>query len=383
MNNEIFIKYSSLMPEEELHKIGFDSLYLNSAALKYKTKKIKIFNLKSPEANILKQLCLSLGFDCGVSKGVVNCVVDYTNAILSPSEAQLNELIRKLKLQPYRLKQLAEEFEKVLTEKKEVIEIRGKIFDWSRPYIVAILNITPDSFSDGGKYFSMDSALKRAKELIEEGADIIDIGGESTKPGYIEVSDMDECIRILPIIEKLRSIYPEIVLSVDTRKPYVAEKALEAGADIINDIDLIDDEMVKVQKKFSCPIVVTANKDFKTGDIVENVYEYFNDTVSSLCAQGVERKNIILDVGIGFNKTVEDCFALIKRASEFNSLNLPMYWGISRKSFMQKTFGLNPKECDFPSLVYSDYLVQNGANFIRTHEVRDLKRSFEFLGRVL
>lgn len=383
MNNEIFIKYSSLSSEEELQKIGFDPIYLNSASLKYKTKKIKIFNLKSPEANILKQLCLSLGFDCGVSKGVVNCIVDYTNALLNPSDAQLRDLIRKLKLQPYRLKQLAEEFEKVLEGKKETLELRGKVFDFSKPYVVGILNVTPDSFSDGGEYFTFENALKRAEELIKDGADIIDIGGESTRPNYIEVSDTEECKRVLPIIEKLRALYPEIILSIDTRKPYVAQKALESGADIINDIDLIDDEMIKVQKMFSCPIVVSANKEFKTGDIVENIYEYFNDTVSYLCEQGIERKNIILDVGIGFNKTVEDCFELVKRSFEFESLNLPMYWGISRKSFMQKTFGLNPKECDFPSLIYSNYLVQNGANFIRTHEVRDLKKSIEFLEKIV
>ncbi len=382
MNNEIFVKYSSLDSEQELQKIGFDSLYLNSASLKYKTNKIKIFNLKSPEANILKQLCLSLGFDCGVAKGVVNCLLDYTNAFLTPSDAQLRDLIRKLKLQPYRLKQLAEEFEKVLEGKKGTLELRGKVFDWSRPYVVGILNVTPDSFSDGGEYFTFENALKRAEELIKDGADILDIGGESTRPNYIEVSDLEECKRVVPIIEKLRSLYPEIILSVDTRKPYVAQKALETGVDIINDIDLISKEMINVAKEFFCPIVVTANKEFEGGDIVENVYEYFNDIVFSLCEQGIERKNIILDVGIGFNKTPDECFELVKRASEFNSLHLPMFWGISRKSFMQKAFGLNPKECDFPSLVYSNYLILNGADFIRTHEVKNLKKSFEFLNKL-
>ena len=383
MKNEIFIKYSSLSPEQELKKIGFDAQYLSAAALKYKTLNLKIFNLKSPEANILKQLCLSLGFDCAVSKGVVNCVLDYTNALLSPSEAQLHSLITKLKLQPYRLKQLAAEFEKLLTDKKEPLEIRAKNFDWSRPYIVGILNVTPDSFSDGGEYLSLEDALKKADELILDGADIIDIGGESTRPNYQEVSDNEECKRILPIIEKIRAKYPDVILSVDTRKPYVAEKALEAGADIINDIDLISDEMINLAKKYSCPVVVTCNKEFDGGDIAENVYEYFNDTLSYLISKGLKRNSIIFDVGIGFNKTVEDNFELVKRASEFNSLNQPMYWGISRKSFMWKTFGLEPKECDFPSLVYSNYLISQGANFIRSHEVKNLKKSFEFLGKVL
>ena len=316
MKNEIFVKYSSCSPERELKKIGFDSQYLGAAALKYESLKLKVFNLKSPEGNILKQLCLSLGFDCAVSKGVVNCALDYTNALLTPSCAQLRDLIKKLKLQPYRLKQLACEFEKVLKEKKEPIEIRGKVFDFSRPYVVGILNVTPDSFSDGGEYFGLEDALKKAEELIKDGADILDIGGESTRPNYKEISDNEECKRILPVIEKLRAVYPDVILSVDTRKPYVAEKALEAGADIINDIDLISDEMINLAKKYSCPLVVTCNKEFDGGDIVENVYEYFNDTVSSLTEQGIERKNILLDVGIGFNKSIDDNYLKSKETND-------------------------------------------------------------------
>ena len=383
MKNEIFVKYSSLEPKSELEKIGFDSQYLSSAELKYKTLRLKIFNLKSPEGNMLKQLCLSLGFDCAVSKGVINCDVDYTNALLIPTEAQLRNLITKLKLQPYRLKTLAGDLEKVLNTKKEPLVLRGKVFDYTRPYIVGILNVTPDSFSDGGENFEFEKALNKASELIDDGADIIDIGGESTRPDYDEVSAEEECRRVLPVIEKLRSLYPDVIISIDTRKSEVALKALNSGADIINDIDQISDDMINVVKKHSCPFVLTCNKKFEDGDIVENVYEYFNDKVLELLNYGIERKNILLDVGIGFNKTVEDNFELIKRASEFNSLNLPMYWGISRKSFMQKTFCLEPKECDLPSLVYSDYLISQGANFIRTHEVKNLRKSFGFLGKII
>jgi dihydropteroate synthase len=270
-----------------------------------------------------------------------------------------------------------------LNTKKEPLVLRGKVFDYTRPYIVGILNVTPDSFSDGGENFGFEKALNKVKELINDGADILDIGGESTRPNYNEVSADEECQRVLPVIEKLREFYPKIVLSIDTRKSEVAEKSLISGVDIINDIDLISDDMVNVAKKHSCPVVITANKKFEGGDIVENVYEYFNDKVSELLNCGIERKNILLDVGIGFNKSVEDNFELVRRASEFNSLNLPMYWGISRKSFMQKTFGLEPKECDLPSFVYSDYLISQGANFIRTHEVKNLKKSFEFLGKIM
>ncbi len=383
MKNEIFVKYSSCSPEAELQKIGFDLEYLKSAELKYKNKQLKIFNLKSPEANILKQLCLSLGFDCAVSKGVVNCAIDYTNAVMTPSEAQIFSLISKLKLQPYRLKTLAGELEKILKDKKETLSLRGHIFDWTRPYIVGILNVTPDSFSDGGESLNIEDALKKAKELINDGADIVDIGGESTRPGFEEVLEETECQRVLPVIEKLREFYPEIIISIDTRKAAVAKKALTAGADIINDVDLINDEMIFAAKEYSCPLIVSCNKKFDVGDIVENVYEYFNDTVSDLIKRGIERKNIILDPAIGFNKTLGDNFELVKRAGEFNSLNLPMYWGISRKSFIQKTFGLEPKDCDSASLVYSDYLISKGANFIRSHEVKNLKRSFEFLGKIL
>ncbi len=383
MKNEIFVKYSSCSPETELKKIGFDLEYLKSAELKYKNKQLKIFNLKSPEANILKQLCLSLGFDCAVSKGVINCQIDYTNALMTPSDSQLYSLITKLKLQPYRLKTLAEELERILKGNKEQLNIRGHIFDWTRPYIVGILNVTPDSFSDGGEYASPETAIQKAKELIDDGADIIDIGGESTRPGYEEVSEETELNRVLPVIEKLRKLYPDVVISIDTRKSKVAKKALTVGADIINDIDLIDDDMISIAKEYSCPVVVSCNKKFEDGDIVENVYEYFNDTIVDLMNKGLERKNIILDVAIGFNKTLDDNFELVKRAEEFNSLNQPIYWGISRKSFIWKTFGLEPKECDLPSLVYSNYLISHGADFIRSHEVKNLKKSFEYLKKMI
>ncbi len=377
MNNNISIKKANSDILNELDSIGFDKAYISLAQNKYEGCTYKIFNLKPYEANILKQLCLSLGFDCAVSRDTVTCKCEFTNALIFASKSQLLKLIEKLKNQPFRLKQIAFELEKQFKTELEVLKIRNKIFDWTQPYIMGILNVTPDSFSDGGKYNQIDSALKHAMDLIQDGAHIIDIGGESTRPGAKNITPNEEISRVIPVISAIRKIDIEIPISIDTRNYETANAAIEAGADIINDVSGLDydNKLFDFVVKNNIPVIImhsdkvpAVSKDFTSSDIVEDVYFSLEKKILNLIEAGTERKNIIADTGIGFGKSCESNFELLRRMSEFTSLKVPILSGISRKSFIRNKFNIDFNDSDEVSALYC--ALQSSVNIHRVHNVK-------------
>lgn len=379
--NDIFVKKANRNVLKELNSIGFDSSYILEASSKYEGQLYKIFNLKSYEANILKQLCLSLGFDCAVNRDTVMCKCETTDAIIFATNSQLKKLIKKLYIQPFRLKKLAQELNYELNKKLKSIEIRNKLFDWSRPYIMGILNVTPDSFSDGGKYNSVESALIHCEKLIKDGADIIDIGGESTRPDALPINASEEKNRVIPIIKAIRNNFADIPISVDTRNYETAKQAIDMGADIINDVSGLDFD--KKLLDFVCEknipvIIMHSNKvpavpsDFVSGDIVEEIYISLKNKIDLLVNSELDRKNIIIDIGIGFGKSVETNFELLKRIDEFKTLNCPMLLGISRKSFIRKTFDITCEDADLHTALYSAML--SNVNIHRVHNVELTKK---------
>ncbi len=377
----IFVKKANNNIVKELNKIGFDTSYIVEASSKYEGHLYKIFNLKPHEANILKQLCLSLGFDCAVNRDTIMCKCETTDAIIFATNSQLKKLIKKLYIQPFRLKEIAKELNFQLNEKVESIAIKNRIFDWSRPYIMGILNITPDSFSDGGNYNSVESALIHCGELIKNGADIIDIGGESTRPGAEKINTEEEINRVIPVIKEIREKYSDIPISIDTRNYETAKNAIEMGADIINDVSGLDFDKKLfdfVVKKNIPTIIMHSDKvpavstDFVNADIVEEVYMSLKDKIELLVDSGLSRKNIIIDVGIGFGKSVESNFELLKRLDEFQSLKCPILLGISRKSFIRKTFNVTCEEADLHTALYSSML--SNVNIHRVHNVELTKK---------
>ena len=379
--NDIFVKKANRNVLKELNSIGFDSSYILEASSKYEGQLYKIFNLKSYEANILKQLCLSLGFDCAVNRDTVMCKCETTDAIIFATNSQLKKLIKKLYIQPFRLKKLAQELNYELNKKLKSIEIRNKLFDWSRPYIMGILNVTPDSFSDGGKYNSVESALIHCEKLIKDGADIIDIGGESTRPDALPINASEEKNRVIPIIKAIRNNFADIPISVDTRNYETAKQAIDMGADIINDVSGLDFD--KKLLDFVCEknipvIIMHSNKvpavssDFVNVDIIEEIYISLKNKIDLLEKSGLDRKNIIIDIGIGFGKSVETNFELLKRIDEFKTLNCPMLLGISRKSFIRKTFDITCEDADLHTALYSAML--SNVNIHRVHNVELTKK---------
>ena len=379
--NDIFVKKANRNVLKELNSIGFDSSYILEASSKYEGQLYKIFNLKSYEANILKQLCLSLGFDCAVNRDTVMCKCETTDAIIFATNSQLKKLIKKLYIQPFRLKKLAQELNYELNKKLKPIEIRNKLFDWARPYIMGIINATPDSFSDGGKYNSVESALIHCEKLIKDGADIIDIGGESTRPDALPINADEEKNRVIPIIKAIRNNFADIPISVDTRNYETAKQAIDMGADIINDVSGLDFD--KKLLDFVCEknipvIIMHSNKvpavssNFVSGDIVEEIYISLKNKIGLLVNSGLDRKSIIIDVGIGFGKSVESNFELLKRLDEFLTLNCPMLLGISRKSFIRKTFDVTCDDADIHTALYSAML--SNVNIHRVHNVELTKK---------
>ena len=258
--------------------------------------------------------------------------------------------------------------------------------------VMGIVNVTPDSFSDGGKFFSPEVAISHASKLITQGADIIDIGGESTRPGAEQVSESEELKRVIPVIEKIRTYNPTILISIDTTKASVAKHAVEAGADIINDVSGLsfDNNMIGIVESFNIPVVIMHMKgnpqnmqlNPKYKDIVNEILDFFKMKIKTAIQSGINRSMIILDPGIGFGKTVEHNFELLSRLNEFNVLELPIMIGPSRKSFIGITLDLPPEERVEGTAAAVSAGVMNGASIVRVHDVKSMKRVVRIIEKI-
>lgn len=258
--------------------------------------------------------------------------------------------------------------------------------------VMGIVNVTPDSFSDGGKFFSPEVAISHASKLITQGADIIDIGGESTRPGAEQVSESEELKRVIPVIEKIRTDNPTILISIDTTKASVAKHAVEAGADIINDVSGLsfDNNMIGIVESFNIPVVIMHMKgnpqnmqlNPKYKDIVNEILDFFKMKIKIAIQSGINRSMIILDPGIGFGKTVEHNFELLSRLNEFNVLELPIMIGPSRKSFIGITLDLPPEDRVEGTAAAVSAGVMNGASIVRVHDVKSMKRVVRIIEKV-
>ena len=258
--------------------------------------------------------------------------------------------------------------------------------------VMGIVNVTPDSFSDGGKFFSPEVAISHASKLIAQGADIIDIGGESTRPGAKPVSESEELKRVIPVIEKIRTDNPKILISIDTTKASVAKYAVEAGADIINDVSGLsfDNNMIGIVESFNIPVVIMHMKgnpqnmqlNPKYKDIVNEILDFFKIKIKIAVQSGINRSMIILDPGIGFGKTVDHNFELLSRLNEFNVLELPIMIGPSRKSFIGITLDLPPEDRVEGTAAAVSAGVMNGASIVRVHDVKSMKRVVRIIEKV-
>ena len=258
-----------------------------------------------------------------------------------------------------------------------IISIAGKNFSLNQPHIMGILNVTPDSFSDGGNYFDKDKAIEHALQMIKEGAEIIDVGGESTRPGADAVPVEEELERVIPVITAIKAKEPQTVISIDTTKSKVAEEAIKAGASIVNDISgfSFDEQILEVVKKYNVTYILmhikgtprTMQKNPEYEEPVSEIYDFLTQKISRLIDLGIGK--IIIDPGIGFGKRFFDNYEIINRLDEFKGLGFPILIGLSRKSFLGNSLGLKIDERDTITSVAEAISVSKGARFIRTHNV--------------
>ncbi len=270
-----------------------------------------------------------------------------------------------------------------------IVDNSGKALDLSTPIIMGILNVTPDSFSDGGHFYATEKALKQAEKMIVDGADIIDIGGESTRPGAAEVGVSEEIDRVIPVIEALSHL--SVPLSIDTSKPAVMRAAIQAGASIINDVcGLASLEAQQAAAELQVPVCLmhmqgeprTMQSNPEYQDVVVDVCKFLLERAIEVESSGVKREQIILDPGFGFGKTLQHNLVLLKSITKLVKLGYPILVGVSRKSFLGTISGKEVDERVSISVAAAQYAAQHGASILRVHDVAETRDMLRFLAAI-
>ena len=267
------------------------------------------------------------------------------------------------------------------------IRSRNRIYSFDHPAVMGILNVTPDSFSDGGRYTQMDNALRHCEQMLSDGADMIDIGGCSTRPNNAIATEQEELERVVPILKAIRARFPEAFVSIDTFRKNVAEACISEGADLINDISggLFDTEMLPYIGSNHIPYVMmhcvgtpeTMHQYALDGDIHKTVMDFFAQQCKTLEAYGEQQ--IILDPGIGFGKSLEANYQLLGDLDRYRFNNLPILIGISRKSLIFKVLGTTPQAAENGTTVLNTIALLNGADILRVHNVKNALEAIKIL----
>ncbi len=269
-----------------------------------------------------------------------------------------------------------------------IINANHKQLNLNRPHVMGILNFTPDSFSDGGKFNNMEAAMQRADKMIAAGVSIIDIGGESTRPGAPEVSLQDELNRVVPLVKAIRAKYQHVWISVDTSKAEVMQQAIDAGADLINDIrSLSEPGALEVVAKAKLPVCImhmqgkprSMQNNPHYQDVVAEVTEYLRARIKVCEQAGILPENIILDPGFGFGKSVEHNYTLLAHLEEFHQLGFPILAGMSRKSMIFKVLDKKPADCMVASVTCATIAALKGAQIIRVHDVEETLEAMKII----
>jgi len=385
------------MPKDlvkELRKVGVSEEAIPIFLEKASFFALKLENLSQAAGNILKQVALACGQDCAIHKKVISGRKKISDAILFTNKRQLKMIVEKLSYQGDFLKKLKEQLTTFLEGKNDwLLNFRNVTYNLKeRPLIMGILNLTPDSFYDGGKFKNKKEAIAEAVKMEEEGADIIDIGGESTRPGSEPVSWKEELKRVMPVLKEVRKKI-KIPISIDTYKSEVAKEALEEGAEIVNDISGLsfDKRMAEIVSRYNAYCVImhikgrpkTMQKRVYYRDVIKEIYDYLKEKIAYAEKMGIKREKIIIDPGIGFGKKLEHNIEIIRRLGEFKTLNLPILVGHSRKSFIGEILSLPPEERLIGSLAVAVISLLNGAHILRVHDVKATKQVVEIFCAIM
>ncbi len=376
-----------------MRQIRVDSYGIKIMAPKAITHLIRVGSLSCIAANILKQEMLSLGADAAVSRDTLTGRAKKTDCLLMGNLSQFNRLNQKLYRQPFGLSLLAQELGAAI-ENYEKANFRIDLGRYKlnlnpkRTAIMGVMNITPDSFSGDGLLrasgFGLQAnILEYAGQLIKDGADIIDVGGESSRPQAKAVGVKEEISRVVPVI-KLLSKRIKAPISVDTYKPEVAKQALDSGAVMVNDISgLRNNAMTRLVAKYRAGIVImhmkgnprTMQRNPVYKSLIDEIIEYFHQAISKAVSAGIDKAKIILDPGIGFGKLPEQNLEILKKLKAFKALGMPILVGPSRKSFIGKILNAPPKERVFGTVSACVLAAQNGAHIVRVHDVKAVRQA--------
>jgi len=369
-------------PLEHLSRVGVDPASIPIFRNKGEFVSLLLYDVPAISANVIKQEMLAAGGDAAVHKHSITLKVQHTNVLTMGTLAQHKKLIEKLSLMHYwNLDEIARDIKNCLFETKvRTIELpSGRKLEFEKPLIMGIVNVTPDSFYAASRV-EKDKLIDFAARMIKEGVDIIDIGGESTRPGSDRISEEEELNRVVPAVEIVRKNF-DVVISVDTYKAKVAEEALKNGAEMVNDVSALrfDPAMMDVLKTYKPAVVLmhmkgepkTMQENPYYEDVVKEILYFFKERIEKLQQIGLEDK-VIIDPGIGFGKRLVDNLEIIRRISEFNSLKKPLLVGASRKSFIGQVLGnLPPEERLYGTLAVTAYCVLNGVDIVRVHDVKE------------
>ena len=381
---------------EELSKIEVHEGSINIFMNKNSITPLKIFNVLAPAANIIKQELMALGGDCAINKYCVNCKVETSDIILLGTDRQYKKLLAKLKYMTFfRIQEIVVELENYIKNNGAVRTILkdGREINYENLKVMGIINCTPDSFYEGSRKNSIEEALKTAEKMLKEGAEILDIGGESTRPGSDPVDEEEEIKRVVPVIKEIKNKFKDAIISIDTYRANTAKAAIEAGADIVNDISAMkyDENMVKVVKEYNVPVILMhvkgKPKDMQIDPVYENlmkeIHLYFNERIDYCKSHGITEDKIILDPGIGFGKTVEHNLKIMNRIEELKSFNLPVLLAASRKATIGKVLGSLPTEERLEgTIALSCLAVDAGLQMVRVHDVKENIRAIGMLEAV-
>jgi len=386
MINNVTVVESAGNIIKEMERMGVHRTGVEIMGPKAQFRVVKIKDVPVVSANIIKQDMLSFGGEAATSRGTIDHSVRSSDVLIFGTVQQIEGLISKLKLQYFGLKQIAADIEEALDNYAGVpsaIRIGGKTFRFGeRTYIMGILNVTPDSFSDGGMFFSASIAVSRAKKMLSEGADIIDIGGESTRPGARPVSVKEELKRVIPVIEAVSSMNGAVV-SIDTTKSQVAEAAIKAGARMINDISALrfDSKMAKLAARKKVPVVLmhilgkprTMQKNPRYKDLMADIISYLQKSISLAIREGVLKRNLIVDPGFGFGKTPEHNLEILRSLRQLRVLGQPVLIGTSRKSTIGSILQAPADQRLEGTAATVTAAIAAGADIVRVHDVGAMK----------
>lgn len=368
-----------------LKKIDCHSAGINIMADKAVFKTIQLERVPAKAASLLKQTFLAKGGEVAVARGTADLSIEYTDVLICATLKQYKLAIAQLKVQPWGLPQLACSIEQLLACAET---FPARRYQWKdrrlditpgRTLIMGILNITPDSFSDGGRYNSVELAVKRTEELIAAGADIIDIGAESTRPyaGSQSISAQEELDRLLPVLEQVLCC-SSVPVSVDTYKAIVAHEALKLGAHMINDIWGLqqDPDMARIIAQFDVPAIVMHNQQgtHYSRNVMAHICAYLQRSIEVGVKAGIDRSKIIVDPGIGFGKTPAQNLYVMSRLEELTAMGCPVLLGTSRKRFIGEVLGTEADDRVEGTGATVALGISKGVNIVRVHDVKAITR---------